>query len=246
MRAFWACYLGEVKKLSLKKKYIILIIVSVAICALFAVISSAVGRLASISDGVFWESVALTVMPVFTQLVMPLIAMMGVCDLFASEFSDLSIKAQLMRPVTRFKIYAAKLCAVFSVCAAVFLSVFAVSAVCDAALDGGQTAYAFGAYLINLVALIPVIFMSAVINQITKGSTSAMFLCIIVYILMRVAGIMFPLLDSLLFTGYLSWHKLWMPDMLPIGALASKCALLAGYAVTFFSGGYYLFLKREF
>ena len=77
MRAFWACYLGEVKKLSLKKKYITLIIISALVCAVFSVISSAVGRLADMSDGVFLDSVAMTVMPVFTQLVMPLVAMMG-------------------------------------------------------------------------------------------------------------------------------------------------------------------------
>ena len=150
-----------------------------------------------------------------------------------------------MRPVTRFKIYTAKLCAVFCICAAIFLSVFAVSAICDIVLGAGAVGFAFGAYLINLVVLIPVILMSAVINQITKGSTSAMFLCIIAYILMRIAGIMFPLLDSLMFTGYLSWHKLWLPEMLPFSAIASKCALLFGYSLTFFSGGYFLFLKRE-
>lgn len=246
MRAFKACYIGEFKKLRLKKKYVGLTVVSAAICAFLALVSSFLGRF--VTDGLFLESIAITVMPVFTQLVMPLVAMMAACDLFAAEFRDLSIKAQLMRPVTRFKIYIAKLCAIFSVCATVFLSVFAAAAICDGVFAGSLAgvAYAFGAYLINLIALMPVILMAALINQFTKGSTSAMFLCIIVYILMKLIGVFVPVFDSLMFTGYLSWHKLWLGNMLPIGALFSKCILLLGYGITFFSGGYYLFLKREF
>lgn len=248
MKAFIACYLGEFKKLRLKKKYTVFTIISALLCIMLALISALIGKAASISSGSLTLSVPMTVMSIFTQLIMPLVAAMAVCDLFATEYHDLSIKAQLMRPVTRFKIYTGKLCAVFTVCTLIFLSVYAISALSDFAFtqNRGGLLYSFGAYVLNLIPLIPVILMAALINQFAKGSTSAMFLCIIIYILMKVAGILVPILDSLLFTGYLEWHKLWLGTTLPLGALISKCILLLGYAITFFSGGYFLFLKREF
>ena len=43
----------------------------------------------------------------------------------------------------------------------------------------------------------------------------------------------------------MKWHSLWLGHMLPLGASAAKTALLAGYGLVFFSGGYYLFLRRE-
>lgn len=248
MRAFIACYLGELKKLRLKKKYTVLTIISALLCIMLALISALIGKAANIQSGSLTASLPMTVMSIFTQLVMPLVSAMAVCDLFATEYHDLSIKAQLMRPVTRFKIYTVKLCAVFTVCTLIFLSVYTVSAISDFAFtqNNGGLLYSFGAYILNLIPLIPVILMAALINQFAKGSTSAMFLCIIIYILMKVAGILVPILDSLLFTGYLEWHKLWLGTTLPFGALTSKCILLLGYAITFFSGGYFLFLKREF
>ncbi|MEE1050191.1 MAG: ABC transporter permease [Clostridia bacterium] len=245
MRAFKACYIGELKKLSIRKKYTVYTIISELLCIMFALISAIMGKTAG---STFSVSIPLAVMSVFAQVIMPLVAAMAVCDLFATEFQDLSIKAQLMRPVSRFKIYTAKLCAVFSVCVIIFMCIFAVSVVADFIFTGnrGGVLYAFGAYLLNLIAMIPVILMAALINQFTKGSTSAMFLCIIIYVLLKIAGIFAPILDSLVFTGYLEWHKLWMGTPLPFGVLVSKFILILGYSITFFSGGYFMFLKREF
>ena len=248
MRMIKACYMGELTKLFIKKKYAVYTIVSAFICVILALVFSVIDKSAGEFNVSFSASVPLTVMSFFAQIILPLISAMAVCDLFASEYRDSSIKAQLIRPVTRFKIYLAKLCAVFTVCAIIFMSIFVISVVADIIFAGNTSGifYAFGAYVLNLVALIPVILMAALINQFTKSSTSAMFLCIIIYILLKVAGVFAPIIDSLVFTGYLEWHKLWMGTTLPLGALASKCLLLLGYGITFFSGGYYMFLKREF
>lgn len=248
MRSYTACYMGEIKKLSLRKKYTVITIISVLVCIAVALVYSLIDKAASGENLSLSINMPMMVMSFFTQLVMPLIVFMAVCDLFASEYRDLSIKAQLMRPVTRFKIYTAKLCAVFTLCAIVFMSIFVVSAIANLVFAGGGNGlwYSFGAYVLNLIPMCVIILMAAFINQFTKGSTSAMFLCIIVYILMKVVGILAPMLDSLLFTGYLEWHRLFLGTVLPADALIAKCVLLFGYGLTFFSGGYFLFIKREF
>lgn len=248
MRSYNACYMGELKKLSLRKKYVVITIMSALVCVVIACIYSLADRAARGENLSLNINMPMMVMSFFTQIVMPLVVFMAVCDLFASEYRDLSIKAQLMRPVTRFKVYTAKLCAAFTLCAIVFMSIFVVSAVADLTFDGGSDGlwYSFGAYVLNLIPMCVIILMAAFINQFTKSSTSAMFLCIIVYILMKVVGILAPMLDSLLFTGYLEWHRLFLGTVLPLDALVAKCVLLFGYGLTFFSGGYFLFIKREF
>lgn len=248
MRAFSACYSGELKKLCLKKKYIIITIISAFFCLLYAVVSALVGKMADMSTGLLSAGIPLTIMSLFTQLVFPLVIAMAGCDLFASEHQDLSIRAQLMRPVTRLKIFTAKLLAVLTLCGTMFMLVYIFSALADAfiAKQSSDLLYSLGAYILNIIPMLPMLLMVAFINQLTKGSTSAMFLCIIVYIIMKGLGILAPIADSLLFTGYFEWHKLWLGSMLPVGALLSKCILLLGYCVTFFSAGYFLFLKREF
>ena len=52
--------------------------------------------------------------------------------------------------------------------------------------------------------------------------------------------------SNLLFTSYTEWHRIWLGATLPFGALVAKSALMLGYGITFFSGGYLLFLKKEF
>ena len=224
-------------------------IVGAAICILFTLVSMLLGKL--LTGGTLDSAVKnfpLTILPIFAQVIIPLIGAMAVCDLFASEYHDMSIKALLIRPITRFKIYTAKVCASFTMCVIMFAAAFAVSILCNI-ISVGKTdgaGYAFFAYLIDLVPVLIIILMSALINQCTKSSTSSMFLCIIVYVVLKAGGIFKPVLDSLLFTGYMQWHRLWLGIPLPPSMLIAKCILLLGYGVTFFCGGYCMFLKREF
>ena len=247
MTGFKACFLGEFKKLAVRKKYIVISIISALICVLMTVGVSLAQRAVFASEYSFSVNVPMTVLPLFVSAVIPLIAMMAVCDLFSSEYHSLSIKAQLMRPVTRFAVYIAKILAPFVLSAAVLIGMFIVAAVCSV-FGGGSDGllYAFGAYMIDLIPILILILMLAFINQLTKSPTSAMFLCIVIYVAAKASGFFSAAGSNLLFTSYTEWHRLWLGATLPLGALVAKSALILGYGITFFSGGYLLFLKKEF
>ena len=72
-----------------------------------------------------------------------------------------------------------------------------------------------------------------------------MFLCIIIYICLKLAGVYFTGLSGLVFTGYMQWHKLWLGAGMPVGTMISRVALLLGYGITFTSVGYYIFRFKE-
>lgn len=247
MTGFKACFCGEFKKLAARKKYIVLSVIAAVLCVVTMLILGLANKLLTASEVSFTVNLPMMVLPMFVSAVIPLVAMMAVCDLFSSEYHSLSIKAQLMRPVTRFAVFIAKISAALVLSAAVLFAMFAVAAICSVA--GGGTdglLYAFGAYALDLIPILVLILMAAFINQLTNSPTSAMFLCIVIYIAAKASGYFSAAGSNLLFTSYTEWHRLWLGATLPLGALISKSALMLGYGITFFSGGYLLFLKKEF
>ena len=236
MTGFKACFLGEFKKLAVRKKYIVLSVIAAVICVATMLALGLANRLVGTSD-----------ISMFVSVFVPLVAMMAVCDLFSTEYHSLSIKAQLMRPVTRFAVYIAKILAPLVLSAIVLAAMFIVAAICSA-FGGGADGllYVFGAYMIDLIPIFILILMAAFINQLTKSPTSAMFLCIVIYVAAKASGFFSAAGSNLLFTSYTEWHRLWLGATLPLGALVAKSALMLGYGITFFSGGYLLFLKKEF
>lgn len=246
MKKYLACTYNEWIKLLHKKKYIVFLIIGI-VMSLFSILGKLL--IAKISGGrvSFDSGIAVSMVSLFISLLIPLVSMMAVCDLFSAEFHDQSIKAVLLRPISRFKIYAAKVSAVILMAFLYIIVLFVASVVLDAMVSHnfGGVMYTGAAYLIDIFPLAVIALMAAFINQITKSSTMAMFLCIIIYMLLYIIGIFIPSMSGLLFTGYMKWHTIWLGHMLPIRAMISKIALLAGYGLIFFSGGYWIFIRRE-
>ena len=247
MKKYSACVFNEWFKLIHLKKYIVFLIIGICM-SLFNILGKVL--LSKVSHGIFnltSSGTSMAMITLFIDFLIPLIAMMAVCDLFSTEFQEQTIKASLLRPISRFKLYLAKITAVVLLTLMYLIILFAASSLLDAVISGNTNGifYAFGAYLLDLVPLFVVILLATTINQLTKNSTMAMFLCIIIYILLYIIGIFIPNLSGLLFTGYMKWHTLWLGHMLPPRAIIAKTALLAGYGLIFFSGGYWLFMRHE-
>ena len=103
---------SELKKLLMKKKYLVLTVLGAIICILRiggnVLVNKITGGEVVIKSNLIMEMVGF----VFDILV-PLIIFMAVTDLFASEVQEDSMKASLLRPLTRFKVMTSKSLAVF-------------------------------------------------------------------------------------------------------------------------------------
>lgn len=250
MRKYIACFQNETQKLFSRKKYIVFLVLEALICAISILSGKLVSNLISQNGGPSFTlsigNTATSMMGLFVSWMVPLIMMMAVCDLFSTEFGDETIKASLMRPISRFKIYIAKITAIL------FLGIVNFAVICLAAsgmellIYGSVSSfgYALTAYALDLIPLLIVILMAVFINHLCKSTTMAMFLSILLFIGLNVLGIFWSHISGLLFTGYMQWHKIWLGTTLPFSALFPKIALLLGYGMVFFGGGYYLFLKR--
>ena len=108
-----------------------------------------------------------------------------------------------------------------------------------------QQALPLGACLLDLIPLAVLILFFCLINQLVKGPSLTVLLCVVLYVVFIALGTYMPAIGGLLFTGYLRWHNLWIGVTLPFHSLLSRIGLLAGYGLVFGCGGFLLFERKE-
>ncbi|HHU07767.1 MAG TPA: ABC transporter permease subunit, partial [Clostridiaceae bacterium] len=235
MQRYLAGTRNELDKLLLKKKYYVFLIIEIAICVIMILLDKLLSR---VSGGVLTfggADLSLMMLTFFIRVYIPLIIFMATCDLFSSEFSDLTARAVLIRPVTRLKAYLSKITAIMLL-GLMFLAMLLIATVAlEGFSRGGIRSFwlSFGAYLLDAVPLFVLLLMAVFVNQLTKSSSLAMFLLILIYALLTIVGILVPQLSGLLFTGYSQWHNLWIGETIPFKPMLAKIGLLAGYATIF-------------
>ena len=101
------------------------------------------------------------------------------------------------------------------------------------------------ACVLDLIPMAVLILFFALINQLVKGSSLTVLLCVVCYVALVVFGTYMPSVGGLVFTGYLRWHNLWIGVTLPFLSLLPRIGLLAGYGLVFGCGGYLLFDRKE-
>lgn len=196
------------------------------------------------------SNMPLSMLTFFIQVYIPLMIFMAACDLFTTEVQDGTIRAEFMRPVSRFKIYASKVCAI-GIMSVIYLALVFVITTALKLIGGGNTEAAasvldgFLAYSLDLFPLAVLILFAAMLNQILNSPSLSIIACVIAYLGMCILGIIVPQFGVLAFTGYAQWHNLWLGVTLPFNAMLSKASLLLGYGMIFAGAGYYLFERKE-
>lgn len=249
MNVITANYFNELYKLRVRKKYIVFLILAAAICFFKVGIS---WILSAISHGEIVmrsANIAMTMLPFFAELYIPLITFMAVTDLFCTEFHDNTIKFMLMRPISRWKIIVSKLMAASTICAVYYAVIFIVCTVLEFVF-GTPNATLIGAagmsYLLDLVPMIVLALMTILLNMTTKSATLAMFLSIAVYAFMKFIYIFGNSFGSMFFASYMQWHKLFIGYTLPFGALCIRLGIVLGWIILLYTASYILFERKEF
>jgi len=248
MSAFSGSIKNEYIKLASRKKYIVFLIIEAIICICVMLVQTAANKALSGSVVVQISNMAMGMLTFFIQVYIPLVVFMACSDLFSAEMQDNSIKAILMRPVSRFKIFFSKTLAIVLFAAQYLVALLLITSVLEVISGGSIRDFwlNLGAYLLDIIPLTVLVLMAVFINQFTKSSSLTMFLCIIIYAILYVLGIIFPTASGLFFTGYMQWHKLWLGFTIPFSAMLSKIGILFGYGLVFAGAGFYLFDKRDF
>lgn len=238
---------GEIHKLLLKKKYIVLTV----LCALVSLIyfgSSALITKVSGGEVVIKTNIVMSMLRIVTDVLIPLVVFMAVTDLFSSEAQEDTMKASLLRPITRFKVMTSKSLAAFFIACVSSLAVFAVCLVFQLIFGGSvsRVGLTLASYLVDLVPVAGLVAMAVLINMLAKSPTLSMLLCIVVYIFFKYLNLYVSPIGQMVFTAYSQWHKIWIGSLLPIGSLAAKTGILFGSVLILYTIAYIIFDGKDY
>ncbi|MCL2572073.1 MAG: ABC transporter permease [Defluviitaleaceae bacterium] len=252
MRLFYAAYRNETDKLIRRKKYIVFLILGIAICLIWAIggslLSDVIGR--NIGLFIVLTPTPMGVLPFFLQVLLPLLIFMGVTDLITTEGAEHTMKAMIFRPIERWKLYGAKLLGVMTYVAFYLACIFTISLIFNQTMGRALSFIgmweAFASYALTLPTLAVLATFAALIALLGRSGSLTMFILVVLYMVMSVMPVFIPILSELLFTSFLGWHRLWIGVRPDASRLMHMLIIVAGYGVVFFVAGTLIFDKKEY
>lgn len=237
---------NELSKLVVKKKYLVITILGALVCLLRLGGEVLVAKVSG-GEMVIKSNLIMSMIGFVTDILIPLIVFMAVTDLFALEAQEETLKASLLRPITRFKVMTSKSLAVFALSCAVMLimyaACFSMQVLSGNSLEGAL--HSLMSYLIDMIPVIALISMAVLINMISKSPTLAMLLCIVTYIFFKYLNLYVSPVGQMIFTAYSQWHKIWIGTLLPFGAMAAKTGILFGSVLILYTVSYIIFERKD-
>lgn len=250
MAVFQAALLNELEKLYKKKKVLVAVLLSLAVIVIGQLVIVGV-RSGFGLRGAGSVEFPMLVLSVVVNSILPLFTALVTIDSFSGEFTQNSMRITLTRPVSRFKVYSAKLLAIviFILGALLLLLVFSMLAgfifnTNSATLDSfGKTVFS---YLVSLFPLTVLALAIALLANIFKSGIAVFFVSILVFLVLEVLGVLFSQYSSLFLTTQLDWYNLFLVNSFPFIKILRQFLIMLGSAIMLFTAGFYIFDKKEF
>jgi ABC-2 type transport system permease protein len=249
MEGFKAAFINEIEKMYKKKKAIVVVIISLVVIVLSQLIVTGM-RTGFGIRGVNSSEFPFTVLTVLVYTILPLFTALMAIDVFAGEFSQNSMKIALTRPVTRLKLFSAKIAATAFFVFANLFTVMVLSTLTGFIFNPASfTVSGFVrilvSYVITLIPILTLVLVVVLLANIFRSGSGTFFLCIILFLASIVLGYVFSQYSSLFITSMLNWYKLWIADSFPVLKILRLFLIMAGYGIMAFTAGFYLFDKKD-
>lgn len=250
MAVFQAALVNEIEKLYKKKKALVAVLLSLAVIV--------IGQLAIVGvrsgfglRGAGSVEFPMLILSVVVNTILPLFTALVAIDSFSGEFSQNSMRITLTRPVSRFKIFTAKITAIvlFILATLLLLLIFSMLAgfifnTNSATLDSlARTVFS---YIVSLLPMVVLALGIVLLANLFKSGISVFFVSILAFIVLKVLGVVFSQYSSLFMTTQLDWYNLFMVNSFPLGKIVRQFLIMLGSGIMLFTAGFYLFDKKEF
>lgn len=250
MAVFKAALINELEKLYKKKKALAAIIFSLAVIILGQLAIWGV-RCGFGIRGAGGGDFPILVLSVVVKTVLPLFIALAAIDSFSSEFSHNIIRVTLTRPVSRFKIFSAKVVAVAIFILLTLLSIYLFSVLIGLlfnyhSLTMASLARSFLAYMVSFLPLLVLVLGVIFFAHLLKSGTAVFFAAVLLFLASELLALVFPQYAGLFITSHLGWSNLWLAHTLPLAAVLRKLFMMLGYGIMLFVGSFYLFERKEF
>lgn len=250
MVGFKAALINETEKLYKKKKVLVAAIVSL-IFIILGQLSVVVLRSGFGLRGASSMEFPILVLSVVVNTILPLFTALVTIDSFSGEFSQNTMKISITRPITRLKFFTAKITAIMLFVLVNLLFVMIFSSLTGIIFNSNSyTLQGFIRIITSyLVTILPMLVFSLVIvllTNILRSGISVFFVSILLFIVLKALGIIFSSYSGILFTNMLDWYTLWIMDNISLSKIFRQFMMMLSYVILLFTGGYYLFDKKDF
>ena len=244
MQQFNAAFRNELTRVFRKRKTVAFCLINIAVIVLYALFQN-LSRI-SFASGVLGSMGNLH--GLFFMVVFPLYVFAETMDVFSGEMANLTIRNALIRPVTRTKIYLAKVCAV---CAFILVQIFFAAAFCgvfSAIMGDGAATVAknAAAFAVTFVPMAAFAFLAAFVTQIVKKGLLGMLLCILFLIASYAAEALAPTVSAFLFVRHIGLYKMLLTGNIQFTGIFAALFIIAAYIGVTFTAGALLFERKEF
>lgn len=249
MEGFNAAVLIEMDKLLKKKKLFA--------AALLSVLSIVIGQIAItvIKNGFGLRITGssefpIAVLSVFTYTVLPLFAAFVAIDMFSGEFSANTMKLTLVRPVSRFGVFSAKV-AVIAIFIAVNLFLVMLLSTLAGLLFNPSSASLMNfirIFLSFMATLLPVFaftLLVVLLSTILRNGLAVFFLSVLLYMGMYIVGIVFSSYSSFFITSMFGWYNLWISASFNGFKILRQLMIMSGCSIMLFTAGFWLFDRKD-
>jgi len=204
--------------------------------------------------GITGADYPLAYLSLLVQFLLPLHLFMMASDLYAGEAGDRTLRAVIVRPISRLKIYASKQLAIFAVLLA-HLAIGAASSVAAAfilpatagASAAGSLAAAAAAYAAAALPLFVLSAIAAIIAQLFRNASGALAVSVVLYGAAKLLALFFPAAAVYSPATYMDWHMLLIGGGMgaPTGSAMTVFSFLLGCGIVLYTVGFYQFDRKE-
>lgn len=249
MAGFKAAFINETVKLLKKKK-----IMAAAILSILAVV---IGQIAvtTIKHGLGLRVVGsiefpIVVLSFITYTLLPLFAIFVAIDMFNGESSSNTLKITLLRPVSRFSIFSAKVLNLALFIAGNLLFVMLLSLIAGFIFNPSSASLAGIVKVILSYGLtfFPVFVFALIVvllSNVIQGGLAVFFLSILLFIIFNSLGIVFSSYSSFFITSMFDWYTLWISESINGFKILREILIMSGCGMMLFTTGYYLFDNKD-
>lgn len=239
------CSKNEIYKIFQRKKYWIILAVTLGITVCGALISLISNSVISFSS----QNYPYAILSLCCYLFIPFTALMLASDLISGECERNELKLILTRHVSRTGLLFGKLAAVmvyeFFLTAANVIAALIFSLI----LSGFTSVNIFIVLMSVVITIIPIaafVSFAGIISVFCKSGISAFGMGVAAYGGFALLGLVFSRISSSIFTSYLALYKMIIGQNIPVFRLILGIGVLLGFSLLFLSAASMKFEKREF
>lgn len=249
MNSFKAAYLNEIDKMYRKKKVVVLVILTLLAIAVGQLIVSGV----RFQFGIRTSGSAqfpILVLSVLINTLLPLFTVLMSIDIFSGEFAANTMKITLLRPVSRLKVFTAKIAAIGSFILASLLLVMILATITGIIFNSSDNSFyflgkIFLGYISSTLPILVFALLIVILSNLFKSGTSVFFLAILIYLGLKVISILYPQFSNILILPNFNWYNLFLAQNVDLLKVVYKFFVMTGYGIILFTTGYYIYDKKD-